>query len=265
MAPLRPLTEPQPGAAPAALGDEEVVARVLAGDAPLFEILMRRYNQRLFRVARGIVGDAEAEDVMQEAYVRAFRELASFRGEARFATWLTRIAVHEALARGRKRRHLVAVPDGAGEPPAPRGAGGGADPESSAQNSELGEALREAVESLPDPLRAVFVMRDVEGLSTEETAAALGITAENAKVRLHRARAALRRRLDERIGREVRRLYLFEAPRCDRVVEGVLALCGGSAWESNPPPTPQPARDNGFEDRGRHQPPSASVPEEKKL
>jgi DNA-directed RNA polymerase specialized sigma24 family protein len=123
VAPLRPLTEPQPAAAPAALGDEEVVARVLAGDAPLFEILMRRYNQRLFRVARGIVGDVEAEDVMQEAYVRAFRELASFRGEARFATWLTRIAVHEALARGRKRRHLVAVPDGAGEPPAPRGRG----------------------------------------------------------------------------------------------------------------------------------------------
>src|SRR5687767_7504096 len=95
----------QPAAAPATLSDEEVVERVLAGDTSQFEILMRRYNQRLFRVARGILtDDGEAEDIMQEAYVRAFRELASFRGEARFSTWLTRIACHEALARARKRR-----------------------------------------------------------------------------------------------------------------------------------------------------------------
>jgi RNA polymerase sigma-70 factor (ECF subfamily) len=223
---MLPLASP----ALAALGDEEVVARVLAGDAPLFEILMRRYNQRLFRVARAILGDDdEAEDVMQEAYVRAFHELGGFRGEARFSTWLTRIAVHEALARGRKRRRLAPVPlpaesggDGEG-PPEPPATGADADPERAAANRELAEALRAAVESLPEPWRAVFVMRDVEGLSTEETAAALGITPENAKVRLHRARAALRRHLDDRIGREVRRLYLFHAPRCDRVVATVFA------------------------------------------
>ncbi len=215
----------------AALADEEVVVRVLAGDAPLFEILMRRHNQRLYRVARAILGDDdEAEDVMQEAYVRAFRELGSFRGEARFSTWLTRIAVHEALARGRKRRRLVPVPlpaerGGDGERPAgpPEPPATGADPERAAANRELGEALLAAVEALPEPWRAVFVLREVEGLSTEETAAALDITPENAKVRLHRARAALRRHLDERIGREVRRLYLFHAPRCDRVVETVFA------------------------------------------
>jgi RNA polymerase sigma-70 factor (ECF subfamily) len=196
------------------------VARVLAGDTSLFEILMRRYNQRLFRVARSILADdAEAEDVMQDAYVRAFRDLASFRGEARFSTWLTRIACHEALARARKRRRLVPITgDGPPEPPAEtRG------PERELENRELQAVLREAVEVLPDPLRAVFCLREIEGLSTEETAEALGLTVENVRVRLHRAKRGLRETLDQRIGQEVRRLYLFDGPRCDRVVENVFA------------------------------------------
>jgi len=210
----------QPAAAPTAVSDEEVVARVLAGDTLPFEILMRRYNQRLFRVARGILADdAEAEDVMQEAYVRAFRELATFRGEARFSTWLTRIACHEALARARKRRRLVRIGDG--EPPDPPTEAAGPDREM--ENRELHTVLREAVEVLPDPLRAVFCLREVEGLSTEQTADALGLTAENVRVRLHRAKRSLRQRLDDRIGREVRRLYLFDGLRCDRVVEGVFS------------------------------------------
>lgn len=209
-------------AAPMTLSDEEVVERVLAGDTSLFEILMRRYNQRLFRVARGIVtDDAEAEDVMQEAYVRAFRELAGFRGEARFSTWLTRIACHEALARVRKRRRLVPLVSGGGEPPEPPAETRG--PERDLENRELHALLREAVEILPDPLRAVFCLREVEGLSTEQTADALGLTVENVRVRLHRAKRSLRQRVDERIGREVRRLYLFDGPRCDRVVEAVFA------------------------------------------
>jgi RNA polymerase sigma-70 factor (ECF subfamily) len=207
-------------AAPATLSDEEVVGRVLAGDTPLFEILMRRYNQRLFRITRGILADdAEAEDVTQEAYVRAFRELAGFRGEARFATWLTRIACHEALARARRRRRLVSIPGG--EPPDPPDHTAG--PEREMENRELHAVLREAVEALPDPLRSVFCCREIEGLSSEQTADALGITAENVRVRLHRAKLSLRQKLDERIGREVRRLYLFDGARCDRVVEGVFA------------------------------------------
>jgi len=208
---------------PTTLADEEVVARVLEGEAPLFEILMRRYNQRLFRVARSILADdAEAEDVMQEAYMRAFRELAGFRGEAQFSTWLTRIACHEALARSRKRRRLVAIHDGEGggppEPPSPTSS-----PEQELENRELHAVLREAVEALPDPLRAVFCLREIEGLSTEQTADALALTVENVRVRLHRAKRGLRQTLDERVGREVRRLYLFDGPRCDRVVEGVFA------------------------------------------
>ena len=210
----------QPVATPAALADEEVVARVLAGDTSLFEILMRRYNQRLFRVARGILADdAEAEDVMQEAYVRAFRELAAFRGEARFSTWLTRIACHEALARARKRRRLVPI-EGGGPPEPPAATSG---PEQEMENRELQVVLREAVEALADPLRAVFCLREIEGLSTEETADSLGLTLENVRVRLHRAKRSLQQALDARIGREVRRLYLFDGPRCDRVVEGVFA------------------------------------------
>ncbi len=210
----------QTAAAPTALTDEQVVERVLAGDISLFEILMRRYNQRLFRVARGILADdAEAEDVMQEAYVRAFRELASFRGEARFSTWLTRIACHEALARARKRRRLVSITGG--EPPDPPSKTPG--PERELENRELQTVLREAVEVLPNPLRSVFCLREIEGLSTEQTADLLGLTAENVRVRLHRGKRSLRQMLDRKIGREVRRLYLFDGPRCDRVVEGVFA------------------------------------------
>lgn len=211
----------RPAPAPTALSDEEVVGRVLAGDTSLFEILMRRYNQRLFRVARAILADdAEAEDVMQEAYVRVFRELANFRGEARFSTWLTRIACHEALARARKRRRLVPIVGGEPpEPPSSESLG----PERELENRELQAVLREAVELLPDPLRSVFCLREVEGLSTEETADALGLSVENVRVRLHRAKRSLRGTLDERIGREVRRLYLFDGARCDRVVEGVFA------------------------------------------
>ena len=215
---LQPLLAP---AAPTTLSDEEVVARVLAGDVSLFEILMRRYNQRLFRIARAILADdAEAEDVMQEAYVRAFRELAGFRGDARFATWLTRIACHEALARAQKRRRLVPIAAGGTHRERPSETAG---PERELENRELQAVLQDAVEALPDPLRAVFCLREIEDLSTEQTAEALGLTTENVRVRLHRAKRSLRYTLDERIGREVRRLYLFEAPRCDRVVERVFA------------------------------------------
>jgi len=215
----------QPAAVPTTLSDEEVVARVLAGDTSLFEILMRRYNQRLFRVARGILADdAEAEDVAQEAWLRAFRELSRFRGEALFSTWLTRIACHDALARVHKRRRLVPITgggDGGGEPPEPPAETPG--PERDLENRELQDLLRAAVEVLPDPLRAVFCLREIEQLSTEQTADALGLTVENVRVRLHRAKRSLRQTLDEKIGREVRRLYLFDGARCDRLVERVFA------------------------------------------
>lgn len=208
----------------AALPDAAVVARVLAGETDLFEILMRRYNQRLFRVARGFVRDAaEAEDVTQEAFVSAFHKLGSFRGEASFATWLTRIAVHEAMARNRRGRRLVALDAGSSEPVEERH-----DPERSAADGELRDLLEAVVGALPDPLRSVFILREVEGLSARETAEVLDISPENARVRLHRAKALLKRQIDEGLGRETRRLYLFDGKRCDRVVESVFARIGGA-------------------------------------
>jgi RNA polymerase sigma-70 factor (ECF subfamily) len=209
-----------------ALTDNEVVRRVLQGETELFEILMRRYNQRLYRIARGFVREAsEAEDIAQEACVSAFQSLPGFRHEASFSTWLTRIAVHEALARVRRRRRFVPFELETQKRKAERQPG----PERSAESRELGALLSEAVDSLPRRLRSVFVLRDVEGLSSEEAATALGISTVNVRVRLHRAKALLRNRLDAQLGQEVRRLFLFAGRRCDRLVEAVFRRVSGGA------------------------------------
>lgn len=214
------------------LRDEEVVARVLAGETELFEVLMRRHNQRLFRVARAIVrDDLEAEDVMQEAYVRAFAQLAQFEGRAQWSTWVTRIAVNEALARVRWRGRFVDIDgerpqEGTGtmdQQEQPRSPTGGSGPEDQVSSRELGVFLEKAVDSLSDLYRTVFVLRDVEELSTADTASVLGISEELVKVRLHRARAELRRVLDEHMGTATRELYGFHLSRCDRVVNRVMA------------------------------------------
>jgi RNA polymerase sigma-70 factor, ECF subfamily len=218
----------------AALSDEEVVARVLAGDLPLFEVLMRRHNQRLYRTARAIVrDDAEAEDVMQETYVRAYAALGQFEGRAQWATWLTRIAVNEALARVRARGRFVAreatevMEDDvmAKEPPAVRSEG----PEAAASARELGALVEHAIDELPDTYRTVFVLREVQELSTAETAACLDVSEELVKVRLHRARAELRRLMDARLGAATREVFDFHASRCDRVVAAVLERIATSA------------------------------------
>ncbi|MEZ5330840.1 MAG: sigma-70 family RNA polymerase sigma factor [Thermoanaerobaculia bacterium] len=162
----QPLLEVRPHLA--TLADGRVVERVLEGEIELFEILMRRYNQRLYRVTRSVVDSAqEAEDVVQEAWVRTFDKLATFRGEASFATWVTRIAVHEALARVRRRRPTTPLDDAFPPPrPGPRG------PEADTANDELAALLREAIATLPRSLRPVFVLREVEGLGAEEIGAA---------------------------------------------------------------------------------------------
>jgi RNA polymerase sigma-70 factor (ECF subfamily) len=208
---------------PGSLPDEEVVRRILAGDAASFELLMRRHNQRIFRVVRSIVrDDDEAEDVVQESYVRAFEHLSQFAGRATFATWLTRIAVNEALAR--KRRHKVIQYMDLDDPKnvalQPQLINGQADHR--ACNNELRDVLNHAVDSLPDELRTVFTLRVVEELDTDETAACLEISESNVKVRLHRARSLLRQRIDDQIGAGVRQVYQFDGERCDRIVKSVL-------------------------------------------
>jgi RNA polymerase sigma-70 factor (ECF subfamily) len=205
--------------------DEEVVSRVLAGETALFEIVMRRYNQRLYRVARAILrDDDEAEDVMQDAYVRAYQHLEQFQGRARFSTWLTRIAIHESLSRLRRRGRWENLDD-----LEPTGEtmdvsfSLGPDPETHASHAQLREVLESSILNLPEHYRSVLMMRDVEEMSTEETAAALGLTEENVKVRLHRARAMLRRDLYARAGATSSAAFQFHAPRCDRVVRNVFA------------------------------------------
>ena len=203
--------------------DEDIVRRVLAGDSALFELLMRRHNERLYRAARAITrDDREAEDVIQQAYVNAFVNLRQFKGEAQFATWLTRITVNEALARVKQRGKYEAFDDQANvEAFASRTSA--SDPERQAFTGELRELLEWAIDILPDGAREVFVLRDVEGLSTAETAAALDVSEDVVKTRLSRARAALRRSLLERTGATAPDAFRFPRPRCDRVVAGFFA------------------------------------------
>jgi RNA polymerase sigma-70 factor (ECF subfamily) len=205
--------------------DEEIVDRVLAGETALYEIIMRRYNQRLYRVARAILrDDSEAEDVMQDAYVRAYQHLHQFARRAPFSTWLTRIAVHEALARIRQRNRTRQIDDGEvdgefvmnlAEP--------SLNPEQTASTAELGHLLEDALLALPEQFRSVVILRDVEELNTEETAEALEISQDNVKVRLHRGRAMVRGWLFQRVGAKARDAFPFMGARCDRVVRNVFA------------------------------------------
>ena len=220
------------------LSDEAVVARVRDGETGLYEILVRRYNQRLYRTIRAILrDDRNVEDVMQQAYLDAYLHLDQFRGDARFATWLTRIAVNRAIRNGRgDRLHPTAH--------SPRGGGPGRglelvaddgaaiverlpattiDPEHAMYGHELKTVLESLIEQLPEPFRLVFVMREVEGLSTAEAASCLDINEDTVKTRLHRAKRLLRDQLDRRLGPAASQVYAFHLSRCDRVVAGVMA------------------------------------------
>jgi RNA polymerase sigma-70 factor (ECF subfamily) len=211
--------EPAVASPPTSLADEAIVERVLAGDTALFELLMRRHNRRLYRVSRAILkNEAEAEDVIQDAFVRAFEHLGQFAGRARFSTWLTRIAVHEASARLRRRGRQTDIEDAM-----PMLASPGAGPEQRAADRELGRAIEAAVEALPSPFASVFMLREVEGLSTAETAACLEVAEETVKTRLHRARALLRNHLTARLGAVARETFPFAGARCDRTVAAVMA------------------------------------------
>ena len=206
------------------LSDAETIQQVLGGNSGMFELLMRRYNERVYRAARAIVRDEqEAEDVMQQAYMNAFTHLRQFNGSAQFATWLTRIAVNEALARVRRQGRYETFDDelSAVEPLVPSHSA--PSPERQAFSGELRELLEWAVDELPDGMREVFVLREVEGLSTAEVAECLGVSDDVVKARLSRGRAALRRLLMERTGASAADAFRFYRPRCDRVVAQVLA------------------------------------------
>ena len=208
----------------AAQSDLDIVRQVLSGNTALFELLMRRYNERLYRAARAIVrDDREAEDVMQQAYVNAYTNLQQFKGEAQFATWLTRITINEALARVRRRGRYEPFDDEVERAETSMPSTAAPDPERQAFTGELRALLEWAIDILPDGAREVFVLRDVEGMSTAETAESLGVSEDVVKTRLSRARAALRRSLLGRAGASAPDAFRFYRPRCDRVVADVLA------------------------------------------
>jgi RNA polymerase sigma-70 factor (ECF subfamily) len=206
----------------ATLTDEDIVSRILQGDTPLFEVLMRRHNERIYRTARAILRDErEAEDVMQEAYVNAYVHLAQFDRRARFSTWLTKIAVHEALARARRRGRYQPIDDCSPETlmsqtPSP-------DPEQQAFGRELGALIESAVDNLGDGYREVFMLRQVEGLSTAETAEVLGLSEDVVKTRLSRARHAIQQDVFDQTGESTAVAFTFGESRCDRVITDVLA------------------------------------------
>ena len=211
------------------ISDDDVVSRVRAGETGLYEMLMRRYNQRLFRVIRSVVmNDDEAEDVLQEAWVRAYEHLDQFAGRASFSTWVTRIAFHEALARTRKNRRWTPLENPEGEimAEAERRQTTAETPEMQAERSQLGRMLQAAVDGLPETYRSVFVLREVEQLSTTETAECLELSEEAVKTRLHRSRALLRRDLESRLGPAISEAYAFLGARCDRIVMRVLERIG---------------------------------------
>jgi RNA polymerase sigma-70 factor, ECF subfamily len=210
--------------AASAMSDEEVVKRVRAGETPLFEVLMRRYNQRLYRTVRSILGeDGEAEDVTQDAYVRSYVHLDQFDGRAKFSTWLTKIAVHEALARLRKRQRLVEI-DAVSES---KEEGMNLEskvpsPEQHVLTQTLKIVLEAAIDRLPQAYRSVFMLRDVERMDTAETAECLDISEGAVKVRLHRARALLRKEIYAQTGAATAAAFHFAGARCDRIVSNVL-------------------------------------------
>ena len=204
------------------LSDEDVVSRILEGDAPLFEVLMRRHNERLFRAARAILrDDREAEDVIQEAYVRAYAHLDQFDGRAQFSTWLTKIAVYEALARVRSRGRYEFMDEAPLEASMPIQSL--PDPERETFGRELGKLIESAVDNLGDGYREVFMLRQVEGMSTTETAEVLGVSDDVVKTRFSRARHAIQQDLLERMGPAAASAFTFGRSRCDRVVVAVLA------------------------------------------
>ena len=202
----------------ASMTDEEIVARVLEGETPLFEVLMRRHNERVYRAARAILRDErEAEDVMQQAYVNAFEHLAQFDRRAKFSTWLTKIGVYEALARMRQRGRYEPLDDMSVETlmpitPPP-------DPERETFGRELGRLIESAVDRLGDGYREVFMLRQVEGLSTAETAQILGVSEDVVKTRFSRART----------GEAAATAFTFGQSRCDRVVAAVLDRLAASS------------------------------------
>ena len=216
--------------------DIALARQIDAGDVRAIEDVMRRHNRTLFRTARAILkDDAEAEDAVQEAYLQAFRSIGKFRGEARLSTWLTRIVANEAFGRLRKHARRAAILPLRGEDdetardiPMEREAPAMNRPDQVAYRSEMRHVLESRIDALPDVYRTVFVLRAVEELSVEDTAASLGIPESTVRTRFFRARSLLRESLAQDIDRAYGEAFGFAGERCDRIVANVLARLAGT-------------------------------------
>jgi RNA polymerase sigma-70 factor (ECF subfamily) len=223
------------------LVDAELVRVARGGSASALRLIIRRHNQRLYRVARAIVRDnSEAEDVMQEAYLSAFANLASFRADASLATWLTRIVVNKAINRhqrqhvsvpleavenvGRPEEEIIGMPHLAFQ----------FDPERAAARSQVRDLLERAIDNLPEPFRVVFVMRMVEQLSVKETASSLGVREETVKSRLHRAKKLMRQELEPTLATALTDTFPFQDPRCAQFTQALLARLVESGGTASP-------------------------------
>jgi RNA polymerase sigma-70 factor (ECF subfamily) len=209
------------------MAEEGLLRRAQGGDREAFRAIMQRCNQRLFRVARAVMhNDDEAEDVLQEAYLKAFAGIGQFRGEAGLATWLTAITLNEARARLRRRRPTLelAVMDEIGIRVIPfHGQAETPDPEAEAVRSEIRQFLERAIDTLPEDFRIVFMLRDVEGCSVEETATQLELNSQTVRTRLFRARKLLRRDLALKMAGSMDGVFPFLGARCTRITDRVLA------------------------------------------
>jgi len=216
--------------AAALAAEDDLLVRARRGEETALRAVVQQNNRRLFRLARSILRDEhEAEDVVQESYVRAFSHLSEFRGESTLATWLTRITLNEAYGRLRRRRTSVNVENiesaGGGEAqiiPFPLWSSQ-ADPERSMAQQQINRILERAIDALPEPFRLVLVARLVEDMSIEETAELLGLRPQTVKTRLHRARAMLRGDLERRVGPLLSDVFPFDGVRCRRMADAVIA------------------------------------------
>jgi RNA polymerase sigma-70 factor, ECF subfamily len=241
--PSAPVPRPTPE-----VDDAELVGRIARNDQAAFEVLMRRHNGKLFRVARAILkDDAEAEEALQDAYLDAYRHIGDFRGGARLSTWLTRIVINQALMRLRKhKRERIVVPFGDGRATETDQAEADVaderseSPPGATLRAEIRRALERRIDELPIAFRTVFVMREVEDMTVDETAECLSIPAATVRTRLFRARALLREALARDMDMATVDVFSFAGERCDRIVAGVLArsraLGPGAPIDAQPAP-----------------------------
>lgn len=211
--------------------DAGLVQRALVGDDAAFRTIMERHNRRLYRVARSILrNDSEAEDAVQEAYIRAFTHLVDFRGDSSLATWLSRIVMNEALGRLRRERptvgleileaqrteaQIIQFPQAAAS-----------NPEQTMAQRQILQLVERATDNLPEIFRIVFITRVIEGMSVEETAELLGLQPQTVKTRLYRARRLVREQLDKQIGPVLMDAFPFAGRRCERMTNAVMQRLG---------------------------------------